>query len=191
MATDRMRAEMLDAERKERMGLSKQASDAVERARKERVDAAKASAQAQRLEAQTYAQLATAFRPQRETKEAAPKPEAEGIAALTEFYISKGMDPKEARATAVLNYRGAGAGISGQPKSMKDARDAMKSYQILNPEAWDKKVQAIGVEAATDQFVDEYMRGAISPPFQQLPGTAPRAAPAPSAAPAKPSRSNW
>lgn len=191
MAMDRVRAEMLDAERKERMGLSKEAAGIMERARKDRVEAARYSAQADRLEAQTAAQMATALRPRGEAKASEPKPEAEGVRALTEFYISKGMDPKEARATAVLNYRGAGAGISGQPKSMKDARDALKSYQILNPEAWEKKVQTIGVEAATDQFVDEYMRGAVSPPFQQLPGSASRATPAPSAAPAKPSRSNW
>jgi hypothetical protein len=191
MAMDRVRADMLDAERKERMGLSKEASAIMERARKDRIEAARYNAQADRLEAQTAAQMATALRPRGEAKAAEPKPELEGVRDLAAFYISKGMKPVEAKAMAVLNYRGAGAGISGQPKSMKDARDALKSYQILNPEAWEKKVQTIGVEAATDQFIDEYQRGAISPPFQQLPGSAPRATPAPSAAPAKPSRSNW
>jgi len=191
MAMDRVRADMLDAERKERMGLSKEAAAIMERTRKDRIEAARYNAQADRLEAQTAAQMATALRPRGEAKASEPKPELEGVRDLAAFYISKGMDPKEAKAMAVLNYRGAGAGISGQPKSMKDARDALKNYQILNPEAWEKKVQTIGVEAATDQFVDEYMRGAVSPPFQQLPGAASRATPAPSAAPAKPSRSNW
>ncbi len=72
MATDRMRTELLDSQRKERMGMSKEASAAMERYRKDRQDATRANAAANRLEAQTFAQLTTAFRQPRGSGTAKP-----------------------------------------------------------------------------------------------------------------------
>ena len=99
MATDRMRAELLDSQRKERMGMSKAASDAMERYRKDRQEAARADANARRLEAQTFAQLTAAFKQPREG--AGPKLAEQLAAAEVEFE----NNPSEENARALAGLR--------------------------------------------------------------------------------------
>ena len=191
MAMDRMQAELLDAQRKERMGLSREASALVESARKSKVDAARYKGQADRLEAETNARLAMALRPHRPTSTGAEKPELVGIERLAQSYIARGMDPKAAYAQATLNYKAASAGTTAVPRTMADARKALKEYMVLSPEAWQKAVKAAGgEEAATNTFLDNYMSGALPATLQVPPAGRPAAPSRPAAAP-NVGKSNW
>jgi hypothetical protein len=194
MATDRMRAELLDSQRKERMGMSREASAALERYRKDRQDATRAGAAANRLEAQTLAQLTTAFRPQRAAGEKEPKPELAGIDRIAKDLIKKGMDPDEAYARATLQYRSAGAGVAGTVRSMADARKDLSRVKLLDAEGWQKTVKeryAGDEQAASDDYIDKYIQGAL-PPFTPRSVSAPRAGAAPAApAATAPRVTNW
>lgn len=194
MATDRMRVELLDSQRKERMGMSKDAAAAMERYRKDRQDAARAGAAANRLEAQTLAQLTTAFRPQRAAGEKQPKPESEGIERIAKSLIQKGMDPTEAYAQATLQYKSASAGVAGAVRSMADARKELGRAKLLDAEGWQKIVKeryAGDEQAASDDYIDKYVQGAL-PPFTPRGVTAPRAGAAPAApAATAPRVTNW
>lgn len=95
MALERMRAELLDSQRKERMGMSKDARLSVEAAERSKREADKAARDASRYRADTAARMAAALRPQREG--AGPKL-AEQLAAAE---VAFRRDPSEENAQTV------------------------------------------------------------------------------------------
>ena len=190
MATDRMRAELLDSQRKERMGMSREASAAMERYRKERQDAVRADANANRLEAQTLAQLTTAFRLPRPATEKEPKPELLGIDDIYKAIREEepNLSPAQARRKAVLQYKTAGPGVAGVVRSRADAEKALSRAKIQGAEEWVKYVKdnfgGDETQASID-YIGRYMEDAL-PPFVPRGVSAPRAGAAPAARGATP-----
>lgn len=95
------------------------------------------------------------------------KPEFANIDAIAQDLISQNVPPTQAYATAAVQYRAAGAGVTSQGANVKAAREAVRKEKILDPVGWEAKVKRYGSEqAAEDAEVDAYLARATSAPFK-------------------------
>lgn len=204
MATDRMRAELLDSQRKERMGMSKEASAAMERYRKERQDAARADANANRLEAQVQAQLTTAFRQPQRAAGATPK-EPKVAEQLAAAEIAFENNPTEGNARNLAGLRRAmdrirtsdigptraGAALAGpKVQAEKDVAAALKTFKLVNKQY--RNAEKAGDTATMNRLLAEEtarLKSVFSILNPEIDDTAPPPPPgAPAAAPTRAAR---
>lgn len=171
-----MQFNLADAERKERMGLHRDAEAAVARAEQNRLDAHKAKITKETNAASTLARTAQAMKP---TGAGARPPAPKDIQVGASLYLPavqadpawKAKPLPEQMAEAARRYRTDPTAISAGVRSAADASKAFTNMSTLRGTEWRKLVKENygGDEAAAKRdFLEDYKNGTLPAHLQRL-----------------------